>query len=334
MSSFGYPKYGKRQRTGKSGESFVDYFVHQILGWIYRPVHQESDFGIDGYIDIVNNGNVTGQTIGVQIKCGDSYFNKKTDGLIRYEGKNKHLNYYTNSNTPIILVVLNSDCSEGQWVEFNPSITSPCKYGWWIEVPDNNSLEVQAKNKWELIAGPAPDNTEQLEQSWKINNTLDECDFGVYVIPKEDVLSLDYSGIKDIINRLSRNKKALINNRGTLEVLIDGFNTDPREAYEIPEVRNWYCESINVGIPWFYFLGEQAKGMGLTVLLFSCCDIKVKSKESGNTYVEIQDPDQVMEWLNHNFNNLNEFTDEKVIPEEINKEMSERAFSIVRGKLQ
>jgi hypothetical protein len=50
MSKFGYPKYGKSQRLGRAGESFIDSFIHQKLGWIYRSVHQESDFGIDGYI--------------------------------------------------------------------------------------------------------------------------------------------------------------------------------------------------------------------------------------------------------------------------------------------
>ena len=72
--------------------------------------------------------------------------------------------------------------------------------------------------------------------------------------------------------------------------------------------------------------------MGLTVLLFSYCDIKVKSKESGNTYVEITDVEEIVEWLNQNYNNLNIFTEDKDIPLEINKEMSESAYSLVRSK--
>ena len=99
--------------------------VHHKLRWIYRSTHQESDFGIDGYIDIVTDGYVTGKTIGIQVKCGNSYYNKKSTGGIRYEGQNKHLNYYLNCPFSIILLVLNSDCSEGKWVEFNANITSP-----------------------------------------------------------------------------------------------------------------------------------------------------------------------------------------------------------------
>lgn len=331
MNGFGYPKYGKSQSVGKVGESFIDSFVHQKLGWIYRSVHQESDFGIDGYIDIVTDENVTGQTIGIQIKCGDSYFNKRTGGGIRYEGENKHLNYYLNCLFPIVLVVLNGDCSKGKWVEFNANITSPSKSGWWIEIPDKNALDMSVKDDWELVAGPVSDNSEKIALSWQVNNTLDESDFGVYVVHKDDVLACDFSGLKNVIVRLSRNRESLLRNRGTLEVLIAGYDEDPREVYEIPEIRHWYSESINAGIPWFYFLGEHANGMGLTVLLFSTCDIEVKFEKSGDTYVEIADVEQIVEWLNKNYNNLNKFTEDKDIPSEINKEMSERAYSLVSG---
>ncbi len=332
MSGFGYPKYRKSQNTGKVGESFIDNFIHQTLGWIYRPVHQESDFGIDGYIDIVSDENVTGQTIAIQIKCGDSYFNKTTDGLIRYEGDRKHLNFYLNSLSPIVLIVLNSDCSKGKWVEFNANITSPNKNGWWIEVPNKNILNASVKNSWSKIAGPVIDNSEKVSLSWEINNVLNESDFGIYVIQKEDILSCDFTGINEMIDRLSRNRESLLKNRGTLEVLISGYDQDPREAYEIEEIRTWYNESIKAGIPWFYFLGKQADGMGLTVLLFSCCNIEVKYEKSGNTYVELTNQEEIIEWLDKNYDNLNTFTDENNISLEINKEMSESAYALIKNK--
>jgi hypothetical protein len=331
MTTFGYPKYGKSQTSGKAGESFIDYFVHHRLKWIYRPTHQESDFGIDGYIDIITDENVTGQTIGLQIKCGDSYYNKKSAGGIRYEGENKHLNYYLNCLCPIVLIVLNGNCSEGRWVEFNANITSPSKNGWWVEVPENNVLDLSVKHNWESIAGPVSDYSDRVALSWQVNQKLDESDFGIYLVHKDDILASDFSGIRDIIERLSRNKEALLKNRGTLEVLIAGYDDDPREAYEIPEIRHWYYESIKAGIPWFYFLGKHENGMGLTVLLFACCDIEVKFMENGNTYVEIEDVEQIDKWLKQNYHNLNKFVDEKNIPEEINKEMSQDAYFIVMG---
>jgi len=329
MSEFGYPKYGKSQRFGKAGESFINSFVHHKLGWIYRSVHQESDFGIDGYVDIVTNENVTGQTIGIQVKCGDSFFNRKTEGGIRYDGEKKHLNYYLNCPFPIVLVVLKSDCSEGKWVEFNANITSPSKNGWWIEIPEKNVLDLSVKADWEFVAGPVSDNSEKIALLWQVNDTLDKTDFGVYLIHKDDVLSCNFAGLRHVIDRLSRNRESLLKNRGTLEVLIAGYDDDAREAYEIPEIRHWYRKSIEAGIPWFYFLGKQANGMGLIVLLLACCDTEVKWTKSGNTYVEIADVHQVLEWFDQNYGNLNRFTQDKGLPLEINKEMSDTAYALI-----
>ena len=47
--------------------------------WLFKRTHQEHDYGIDGYIDIVTeDGHVTGQMFASQIKCGKSFFQEKT----------------------------------------------------------------------------------------------------------------------------------------------------------------------------------------------------------------------------------------------------------------
>jgi hypothetical protein len=330
MRDLGYPKYGKAQLSGRAGESFVDDFIRRKLGWIYRPTHQESDFGIDGYVDFVTDGNVTGQTIALQIKCGDSYYNKKSAGGIRYEGASKHLNFYLNGPCPVLLLVLNTDCTEARWVQFNASITSKSGEGWWIEVPEGNVFDASVKQSWGAIVGPAIDYSEDLDVSWRVNKALDESDFGMYLVHKDDVLSCDFSGVRDCMDRLSRNKTALLRNRGTLEVLIAGYDDDPREVCEIPEIRRWYSESVKAGIPWFYFIGKNVNGMGISTLLFSCCDMEIKPNEDGMRVVRLLDIDQVDEWLTQNFENLNRFCDERDVSEEVNKEMSEIATDIIR----
>jgi len=47
MDSFNFPKYGEQQMTGNRGEIFFENFVTKSLGFIYRKVHRENDFGID-----------------------------------------------------------------------------------------------------------------------------------------------------------------------------------------------------------------------------------------------------------------------------------------------
>ncbi|MCB1099707.1 MAG: DUF4365 domain-containing protein [Verrucomicrobiae bacterium] len=77
---------------GRVGETFFQHFV-ATLGWTFRPVHQEDDFGIDGYIDVVTEGHVTGQCLAVQIKCGDSFLRGASEGGVKFLGSKRHLNY-------------------------------------------------------------------------------------------------------------------------------------------------------------------------------------------------------------------------------------------------
>jgi hypothetical protein len=148
MSEFGFPRQNKRQEIGRKGESHFASFITEKLGWVYRPVHQESDFGIDGYVDVLIDGNVTGKCFAVQIKCGDSYTSKRSAGGIKYEGKNKHLNYYLNLNTPIVFIVFTGKCDTGYWVEFDIEKTTNTTNGWWIEIEKSNEINETIRNKW------------------------------------------------------------------------------------------------------------------------------------------------------------------------------------------
>jgi len=73
-------KYKKSQATGKAGVIFVDSIVNQH-GSVFRPVHQEDDFGIDGFIELVTAEEASGRLVAVQIKSGDSYLSADGEGF-------------------------------------------------------------------------------------------------------------------------------------------------------------------------------------------------------------------------------------------------------------
>lgn len=190
-------------------------------------------------------------------------------------------------------------------------------------IPDLNETA-----KWDKISNLISDNT----VSKQVNKGINNADHVMYMVHKDDVLLCDFTGINDIIERLSQNSDALIKNKGCLEVFISGFDDDPREVFTVPEVRRWYAESIKAGIPWFYFLSNNNNGMSLLVFLFSCCDIEVKQKD-GKAYVEITNPECIVEWLTQNYHNLNIFTDTNNIPNKYNEEMSLQVMATVNSYL-
>ena len=89
----GFPKYTHSARQGEAGVNFVAKIISNEFGWIFRRIHQEHDFGIDGQIEIVGDDrSITGQILAVQIKHGPSFLSEKTRWGYIYRGEVKHFN--------------------------------------------------------------------------------------------------------------------------------------------------------------------------------------------------------------------------------------------------
>src|SRR5687768_8647177 len=99
------PKYNNSAKKGEDGQTIVRTIVETELNWIFRRNPLETDFGIDSYFDILNEQmEVTGKSIAVQLKSGASYFKKSNSEGWVYRGEIRHLNYYLNHGTPVLIV--------------------------------------------------------------------------------------------------------------------------------------------------------------------------------------------------------------------------------------
>lgn len=332
MDKLGFPKKNQSQSIGRSGEAYFDYFVTSKLGWIFRPVHRESDFGIDGFIDLVKDGEVNGKSIAVQIKCGESYLNEKTADGLKYIGENKHINFYLNSKLPIILIIIKADCSIGYWTQFDINLTMQIGNGWWQEIQINNILDERVKTIWEAIAGDVKDYSDEVAQLWNIDSLLDEAGPRTFAIPKEEVENESMDYIVNIIKRHSKTREQALKNRGRLEVFFPEYDEDSREIFEIPEIRSWFRKSVETGVPWFYFIDTNI-GSCLKLLMFCFCRI-IKNEKQSNGYMLTVDPEDFIEFIQRNIDNNNLFTEAYEITEEINKERCKAVFMVFGQELE
>ena len=115
-------KYPKSQATGKAGVIFVEGVINQH-GSVFRPVHQEDDFGIDGFIELVDAEEASGRLVAVQIKCGDSYLaTSEEEFLVPVD--DKHLRYWRDYMVPVILVCYSPAKQIGAWTSVRDYIES------------------------------------------------------------------------------------------------------------------------------------------------------------------------------------------------------------------
>lgn len=148
-------RWPKTQKTANAGLLFVQAVVNEH-GSIYRPVHQETDIGIDGYIELINVEEASGRLIAVQIKSGETYFSTRDNEFVVAVDQ-RHLDYWTAYMVPVILVSYNPVADLGAWVSIRDYIERERYHGrnldGKIRMPIYQKFDVKALN--ESIAGLA-----------------------------------------------------------------------------------------------------------------------------------------------------------------------------------
>ena len=103
----------KRPKQHVSEEKSIQIFSRSIPAeWINRPL--TPDYGLDRSIEIVENGNVTGKELYVQLKGIEKP--KVVHGCISLSLKVKNLKYYMQRENPTLLVVVDLKNEKCHWV--------------------------------------------------------------------------------------------------------------------------------------------------------------------------------------------------------------------------
>ena len=100
---------------------------------------------------------------------------------------------------------------------------------------------------------------------------------------------------------------------------VDGYNDDPRELFEIPEVRTFIRDLDSKWPFWFFFLSKATNA--LKMIMFSLC----RYQRAGGALIRY-DPKDVKLFLYRHFDALNQIFDRFDFDKPLNKEMSEAIF--------
>jgi len=331
------PKQNRANKIGRKGVAILNSIIEVRLDWIFRINHQENDFGIDAFIDIISeDGQLTGKSIALQIKSGQSYFRKKTDFGWKYNGENRHLNYYLNHDIPVILLIIDVDSEKAFWALCDAQQTEKIDGGWSITIPFSNELTANSKKELEEYISPTIDYVSQLEEYWETNKMLKSFGRITFLAGKDDIDNANYIPLVEVLQRITNNKELLYKHKESIEVGIHGYDDDPRELYEINKVRNWVINILdNVGgLSFFLAKGEFAQFLKL--LLF--CQIDFNVIEGSEYYdsgilrrkVEYESKDMVAV-MNRLFYDLNTFCEQNGIPDSIIEDISTNIVDCFTG---
>lgn len=329
-----YPQYIQSNRTARLGLNILTDVVERELGWIVRPNHQENDWGIDVYLDVVSDGFVTGKSIAVQLKSGNSYLREMDRDFWCFTGERKHLNYYLNHDIPVLVVLVDVDHEIAYWeackVEYISSINDT---SWSMPIPKRQQVNGTQKEELVKYVSKNIDYVSHFEVYWAGNAILSDGDFAFIVSGKEEIQKKNYTPLADLIKRISSNKILLSHYRERVEISIHGYEDDNRELYEIEEVQSW-VKDVFFHVPGLsYFLINNDQSHFLKLFFLSNIPNAVTVRiQRGERYFISYSSETICKVLEILFHDLNSFTRRKGLGEEIACEISKHMAECLTGK--
>lgn len=137
-----------KEITDRIGVHKVALTFLQQMGWLEReqPI---SDYGIDMHVEILDNGQPTGQLIALQIKSGESYFKEINQTEIVFRGKKKHLDYWQFHSIPVLILLYHPKEDKIYWEKILAKNTIATGGGWKINISRKNILSLESKEEIE-----------------------------------------------------------------------------------------------------------------------------------------------------------------------------------------
>jgi hypothetical protein len=313
-----------RSRQGSVGVEIVSSIVSNELKWLFRKVHLEEDFGIDGYIDVVlDDGSVTGLSLAAQIKCGMSFLKTKTNSGFVFYGEGKHLNYYLNSQLPILIILCDPETRRCYWELFEAQRTEKTASGWKTVIPFTQTLDAKSKEGLLRIVGPAVDHTRELEKHWAFNELLVSMGRILFAIDRRDIETGNIEPISSFFERLTKNYSVCEKLQSKVDISVSGYETDNRELWQVPEVRSWFSLAEPNVKYWFYFLTAEPPAIGLRLLFACLCEVETSSALDAQRKRRVEmDTGMIAALMDRNFTFLNELTDRAGMTMEQNQKIS------------
>jgi hypothetical protein len=126
--------------TERDGVLSVQRIFNNTFGWMCRE-HPTSDFGIDAHVEVVADNVAMGRVLALQIKSGESYFERTSDAGITYYGDRAHLAYWLSHSLPVVVVLYRSAEKKAYWQIVSPTSVEKTEKRWKLIVPWENQLD-------------------------------------------------------------------------------------------------------------------------------------------------------------------------------------------------
>ena len=151
-------------------------------------------------------------------------------------------------------------------------------------------------------------------------------------ITRESVDQCDIQPMLEKLEFLSETREGTLLWEGKLAVYFAGWDRDPRETAQIPEIRAYVAALTNAWPYWLHFV--EKTGDTLPHILRLLCAGHVEQRDSGQVGWQFEDVHEVTRLVRVLFEHTNELHDRLGLPEELNARISQEVAQLIECSLQ
>lgn len=142
----------------------------------------------------------------------------------------------------------------------------------------------------------------------------------VFGVPYEDIQTGDVATVLSALQGFLENRETVINGRGRVTLLFEGYDDDLRDVFDIPEIRR-YAKALDEQFPyWFYF---ACLDCGSTLQVLSLCLCQVVKVPGGST----PHPDDLKQFLISHIVALNQLCEKFALGDAVKNQVTTEALA-------
>ena len=153
-----------------------------------------------------------------------------------------------------------------------------------------------------------------------------------FAIARQSVMECDPSYLLNLLKDISSTRQQVIDHEGVVTFYFDGWDADPRETAEIPEIRAYFA-ALNKGFPYWLHYVEKVDDTLFHILRLLCAG-HYERKRAGFCAWRFDDPQQMSTTLLTLFGHMNVLHDRFDIPELTNRRISEEVAQLIECSLE
>ncbi|OUL56339.1 hypothetical protein [Pseudoalteromonas ulvae] len=209
------------------------------------------------------------------------------------------------------------DSNDVYWELFDANKTERTPSAWKMFISKKQIL-VDSKKLITSLLPEVINYTDELEIYWLINDIITKHTDSVHiVIPKEWTESGDITEVTSQFDRFHVSRELAFKKKSNVEISFFGYETDPRELFEIPEVVQ-FSKKIAKKLPLFFYCDPSNNLCGLKSIALCCANAQLIN--SINPQVKI-DQYALIQFVHKQHELLNMVTDWLEMTEEESEEI-------------